>query len=89
MNKAELMTQIATNVEVVGDNSLVGVADSVANIRQYDVVVYYLVDADGALQKGTQCIYVKDEGADNEVAYFGRNEVKNYVEPPPVVEEEA
>jgi hypothetical protein len=81
MNKAEILAEIATEVEAVGDVNLAGTPDSIANIRTYDVSVYYTINPENDLQKGTQIIYVKNEGDVTETAYRGRKRLKNYVAP--------
>ena len=78
--KQALLTTLAADVISVGDSKLIG-TDVIANIRQYDVQVYYINNSEGHALKGTQAVYVKDEDTPEEDAYFGSRQIKNHVSP--------
>lgn len=80
MTKIELIADLSTKVQRVGEHRLVR-ADVVANCRIYDVDVYITVDANGTESIVSQRIHVYDEDDSSETASYAGSLRKNFEEP--------
>jgi len=80
MTKSELLQDLSTKVQAVGNNLLVSI-DSIANIRVYDVDVYVTIDAQGTESMLTQRIHVRSEDSPEESASYAGRLRFNYEEP--------